>query len=67
MKDGAIVCNSGHFNVEVDIPALEQMAASKRPIRPFVEEFSLADGRRITLLGEGRLINLPRQKDTLLP
>jgi len=58
MKDGAIVCNSGHFNVEVDIPALEEMAASRRPIRPFVEEFSLADGRRITLLGEGRLINL---------
>lgn len=58
MKDGAIVCNSGHFNVEVDIPALEKMAASRRPIRPFVEEFTLTDGRRITLLGEGRLINL---------
>jgi adenosylhomocysteinase len=58
MKDGAIVCNSGHFNVEIDIPALEGMAKSRREIRPFVEEFSLSDGRRITLLGEGRLINL---------
>ncbi|MGC8874210.1 MAG: adenosylhomocysteinase [Chloroflexia bacterium] len=58
MKDGAIVCNSGHFNVEVDIPALERLAFSRRTIRPFVEEFVLADGRRIYLLGEGRLINL---------
>jgi adenosylhomocysteinase len=58
MKDGAIVCNSGHFNVEVDIPALERLAVSRRTIRPFVEEFTLADGRRIYLLGEGRLINL---------
>jgi adenosylhomocysteinase len=58
MKDGAIVCNSGHFNVEIDIPALEKMAVSRRSIRPFVEEFTMADGRRITLLGEGRLINL---------
>ena len=58
MKDGAVVCNSGHFNVEVDIPALEQMAESRRAIRPMVEEFALADGRRIYLLGEGRLINL---------
>lgn len=58
MKDGAIVCNSGHFNVEIEIPALEEMAISRRNIRDFVEEFTLADGRRITLLGEGRLINL---------
>jgi len=58
MKDGAIVCNSGHFNVEVDIPALENMAKARRSIRPYVEEFTLDDGRRITLLGEGRLINL---------
>jgi adenosylhomocysteinase len=58
MKDGAIVCNSGHFNVEIEIPALEEMATSRRMIRDFVEEFTMADGRRIVLLGEGRLINL---------
>ena len=58
MKDGAIISNSGHFNVEIDIPALEKMASSKRTTRPFVEEYSLKDGRRINLLGEGRLINL---------
>jgi len=58
MKDGAIVCNSGHFNVEIDIDELEKMATSRRIIRAFVEEFTMADGRRIVLLGEGRLINL---------
>jgi adenosylhomocysteinase len=58
MKDGAIVANSGHFNVEINIPALEQMATGRRQVRDFVEEFRLADGRRIFLLGEGRLINL---------
>jgi adenosylhomocysteinase len=58
MKDGAIVANSGHFNVEIDIPALEKMASSKRMTRDFVEEYSVKDGRRIYLLGEGRLINL---------
>ncbi len=58
MRDGAIVANSGHFNVEIDIPALEAMATSRRTIRDFVEEFTLSDGRRIILLGEGRLINL---------
>jgi adenosylhomocysteinase len=58
MKDGAIVCNSGHFNVEIDIDSLEKMAVSRRIIRDFVEEFTMSDGRRITLLGEGRLINL---------
>jgi len=58
MKDGAIVANSGHFNVEINIPALEDMAERKRPIRPSVEEYTLADGRHIFLLGEGRLINL---------
>jgi len=58
MKDGAIVANSGHFNVEIDIPALEKMASSKRTTRGFVEEYSLRDGRKINLLGEGRLINL---------
>src|SRR3954452_5862471 len=58
MKDGAIISNSGHFNVEIDIPALERMSSSKRTTRAFVEEYSLKDGRKINLLGEGRLINL---------
>jgi len=59
MKDGAVVCNSGHFNVEVNIPALEAMAsAPPRRVRPFVDQYLLGDGRRIHLLGEGRLINL---------
>src|SRR5665811_868979 len=58
MKDGAIIANSGHFNVEIDIPTLEKMSSSKRTTRTFVEEFSLRDGRKINLLGEGRLINL---------
>jgi adenosylhomocysteinase len=58
MKDGAIISNSGHFNVEIDIPSLEKMSSSKRTTRDFVEEYSLKDGRRINLLGEGRLINL---------
>lgn len=58
MKDGAIVANSGHFNVEINIPALEELSKGKRLVRPFVEEYRLADGRLIFLLGEGRLINL---------
>ena len=58
MKDGAVVCNSGHFNVEIDIPTLDKMALSKRTTREYVEEFTLRDGRKIYLLGEGRLINL---------
>ena len=58
MKSGAIVCNSGHFNVEINIPALEKMSKSKRMIRPFVDEYTTRDGRKIFLLGEGRLINL---------
>jgi adenosylhomocysteinase len=58
MKDGAIVANSGHFNVEINIPALEQMSKSKRLVRPFVEEYVTKDGRKIFVLGEGRLINL---------
>ena len=58
MKDGALVGNSGHFNVEINIPALEEMAVSKRRVRPFVEEYVMEDGRRIHILGEGRLINL---------
>jgi adenosylhomocysteinase len=58
MKDGAIVANAGHFNVEIDIPALASLAGSKRRVRDFVDEYQLSDGRRIHLLGEGRLINL---------
>jgi adenosylhomocysteinase len=58
MKDGAILANSGHFNVEINIPALEKLAKAKRQIRPFVDEYTLADGRRLYLLSEGRLINL---------
>ena len=58
MKDGAIVANSGHFNVELDLVELERISKSRRVIRPFVEEFALTNGRRINVLGEGRLINL---------
>jgi adenosylhomocysteinase len=58
MKDGAIVANSGHFNVEIDIPALEKLSRKKKKIREFVDEYVLASGRKIYLLGEGRLINL---------
>ncbi len=58
MKDGAIICNSGHFNVEIDLDALGEMASSRREIRDFVEEFSLKNGKRVYVLGEGRLINL---------
>ena len=58
MKDGAIVANSGHFNVEINIPALESISVSRRLVRPYVEEFKTQDGRLIFLLGEGRLINL---------
>ncbi len=58
MKNGAILANSGHFNVEINIPALESLAHSKRRIRPFVDEYILNDGRHLYLLGEGRLVNL---------
>ena len=58
MKDGAIVANTGHFNVEIDIPALQAMATATRRVREFVDEFSLPNGRNVYLLGEGRLINL---------
>ncbi len=58
MKSGAMVANSGHFDVEINIPALEEMAASKRRIRDFIDEYTLPDGRLIYVLGEGRLINL---------
>jgi adenosylhomocysteinase len=58
LKDGAILANSGHFNVEINIPALESISVNKRNIRGYVDEYKLKDGRRIFLLGEGRLINL---------
>src|SRR5208337_1063870 len=58
MKDGAIVCNTGHFNVEIDIESLAAMSKARRMMRDFVEEFTLRNGKRIYLLGEGRLINL---------
>ncbi len=58
MKDGAIICNSGHFNVEIDIPVLKELSVEVRTAREFVEEYTLKDGRKIYLLGEGRLINL---------
>jgi len=58
MKDGAIVANSGHFNVEIDIDALEKMKKSKRRFREFIDEYTLTDGKKIFLLGEGRLVNL---------
>ena len=58
MKSGAVVCNSGHFNVEIDIPALEKLSSSKREVRPLVDEYVLKGGRKVYLLGEGRLVNL---------
>jgi len=58
MKSGTVVCNSGHFNVEIDIPALERLSSGKREVRPLVDEFLLKDGRKVYLLGEGRLVNL---------
>jgi len=58
MKDGAVLCNSGHFNVEIDIPTLEKMSGAVRPARPYVDEYAMKDGRKLYLLGEGRLINL---------
>jgi adenosylhomocysteinase len=58
MKDGAIISNSGHFDVELDLPGLAETSVERRPIREFVEEFTLKNGRRIYVLGEGRLINL---------
>jgi adenosylhomocysteinase len=58
MKNGAVLCNSGHFNVEIDIPALEKLSTAQREVRPLVEEYQMKDGRKIYLLGEGRLVNL---------
>lgn len=58
MKDGAIIANTGHFNVEIDIPGLEELADGSREVRPFVQEYSLRNGRKVFLLAEGRLLNL---------
>jgi adenosylhomocysteinase len=58
MKTGAVVCNSGHFNVEIDIPALEKLSSGKREVRPLVDEYVLKGNRKVYLLGEGRLVNL---------
>jgi adenosylhomocysteinase len=58
MKDGAVISNSGHFNVEIDIPALEKLSSAKKEARPFVDEYAMKDGRKLYLLGDGRLINL---------
>jgi adenosylhomocysteinase len=58
MKDGAIICNSGHFNAEINIPRLREMSVSSREVRPLVEEFTMTDGRTICLLADGRLVNL---------
>src|SRR5438309_10598192 len=58
MKDGAILANSGHFNSEINLKALDELATSVRPVRPSVQEYRVGDGRRLFLLGEGRLINL---------
>ena len=68
MKDGAIVSNSGHFNVEINIPALEKLSKSKRGIRPFVDEYVTRDGRKIFLLGEGRRVApVPRHRHVVPP
>jgi adenosylhomocysteinase len=58
MKDGAIICNTGHFNVEIEIPALRSLATDTRMAREFVEEFTMDDGRRIYLIADGRLVNI---------
>jgi adenosylhomocysteinase len=58
MKDGAVFSNSGHFNAEIDIPALEKLSSGKKEVRPFVDEYVMKDGRKLYLLGDGRLINL---------
>jgi len=58
MKDGAVMCNSGHFNVDIDLEDLEKFAKSKKQLREFVDEYTLPNNRRICVLGEGRLINL---------
>ncbi|WXG40865.1 MAG: NAD(P)-dependent oxidoreductase [Candidatus Freyarchaeum deiterrae] len=57
-KNGATICNTGHFNVEINIPDLEKLSVSKRELRPLVDEYTMKDGRKIYLLGQGRLVNL---------
>lgn len=64
MKDGAIISNSGHFNSEINIKWLEENCTSKRQLKPLVEQYELPDGRKIILLGEGRLVTLPALKGT---
>jgi adenosylhomocysteinase len=58
MKDGAIMCNSGHFNVEINVPELEALSVAHRTMRPNMEEYTTKDGRHLYLLAEGRLVNL---------
>ena len=58
MKSGAIICNSGHFNVEIDIPALSRMSKGKRKMREFVDQYTFINGKKLNLIGEGRLVNL---------
>jgi adenosylhomocysteinase len=58
LKDGAIICNSGHFNDEINIPGIDEVTKSKRKVRDFVEEYNMQNGRKLYILGEGRLINL---------
>jgi len=58
MRDGAIICNSGHFNVEIDLKGLRSISRSRRKIREYIEEFTLKNGKRLNVLGDGRLINL---------
>ena len=58
MKDGAMLANAGHFDVEIDVQALDALAVERQSLRPWVEEYVLAHGRRLYLLGEGRLVNL---------
>ena len=62
MRDGAILCNTGHFNVEIDLPALRSLAVETRAAREYVEEFTLTDGRRLYLLAEGVSSTSPRPK-----
>ena len=64
MKDGSILANTGHFNVEIEIPALRSLASETRQAREFVEEFTLEDGRRLYLVAEGRLVNLAAAEGT---
>ena len=64
MKDGAIIANSGHFNVEIDIPVLEKLSVDKRIARPYVDVYTLEDGRKLYLIGEGRLVNLAAAEGT---